>query len=374
MQLVQLKSTDLLAGLEKSAGRLGLEIQQAATFRQAFRAHDRDAMEALLDSRFQQYIVTAGILKLEKLQILDADFNTVAASGNGIDLPADRLQCPSLVRAGQARSGSARLQPLSRLCTLGDSALFSVLVPIGLHPDGYVQVVTDPRHDLARLEDALGMPLRLTSAGGVTTYQSTHWSAHGTDVDSLDIDYPLLSAAGVTVLNATLRADQKDFFAKLRRTRDRIMLMVALATILTMLLTRLLTDRLIVQPLQTLCNQLRQRGRNLLENNGRSSGHVISECAELKELCGVLEDISLTDPLTGLPNRAQFERRLDAMLHGDGADNRAHAVCYLDLDNFKIVNDGCGHLAGDRLLRGQETWPQPYALLSPGRQRAVAAA
>lgn len=53
------------------------------------------------------------------------------------------------------------------------------------------------------------------------------------------------------------------------------------------------------------------------------------------------------DPLTGLPNRALFQRHLDGAL----SDRREHtAVLFVDLDDFKIVNDSLGHGAGDRLL------------------------
>ncbi|MEM1247257.1 MAG: EAL domain-containing protein [Acidobacteriota bacterium] len=54
------------------------------------------------------------------------------------------------------------------------------------------------------------------------------------------------------------------------------------------------------------------------------------------------------DPVTGLPNRQQFE----ADLRETVADGRGgHALCILDLDQFKVINDTCGHLAGDELLR-----------------------
>jgi diguanylate cyclase (GGDEF)-like protein/PAS domain S-box-containing protein len=52
------------------------------------------------------------------------------------------------------------------------------------------------------------------------------------------------------------------------------------------------------------------------------------------------------DPLTGLPDRRLFQRRLDRALQQDGP----LAVCFIDIDGFKAVNDRFGHLAGDRVL------------------------
>ncbi len=57
------------------------------------------------------------------------------------------------------------------------------------------------------------------------------------------------------------------------------------------------------------------------------------------------------DALTGLCNRRQFEIALDQALEDAAAEGREHALCYLDLDQFKVVNDTCGHGAGDELLR-----------------------
>ena len=57
------------------------------------------------------------------------------------------------------------------------------------------------------------------------------------------------------------------------------------------------------------------------------------------------------DALTGLVNRREFECRVDAALAAVRADSTSYSVLYLDLDQFKIVNDSCGHAAGDQLLR-----------------------
>jgi len=57
------------------------------------------------------------------------------------------------------------------------------------------------------------------------------------------------------------------------------------------------------------------------------------------------------DALTGLANRHEFENRVEHALHTAKVDNYAHILIYLDLDQFKIINDTCGHHAGDELLR-----------------------
>lgn len=57
------------------------------------------------------------------------------------------------------------------------------------------------------------------------------------------------------------------------------------------------------------------------------------------------------DPLSGLINRRGFERHLLQAMETNQSEQAEHAFCYLDLDQFKIVNDTCGHIAGDELLR-----------------------
>lgn len=57
------------------------------------------------------------------------------------------------------------------------------------------------------------------------------------------------------------------------------------------------------------------------------------------------------DELTGLFNRREFERRAEELLENCVGFGYKHALCYIDLDQFKVVNDTCGHAAGDELLR-----------------------
>jgi diguanylate cyclase (GGDEF)-like protein len=71
--------------------------------------------------------------------------------------------------------------------------------------------------------------------------------------------------------------------------------------------------------------------------------------ASLRATHGVLRDQASTDTLTGLPNRRAFTEMLESML-ADAATSQV-GVLFIDLDDFKIVNDSLGHAAGDELLR-----------------------
>jgi diguanylate cyclase (GGDEF)-like protein/PAS domain S-box-containing protein len=77
---------------------------------------------------------------------------------------------------------------------------------------------------------------------------------------------------------------------------------------------------------------------------------VFHDVSESRELNRRLSYHASHDILTGLVNRAEFESRLERALKSAKAREASYALCYLDLDQFKIVNDSCGHSAGDALL------------------------
>ncbi|MDZ8089321.1 MAG: EAL domain-containing protein [Nostoc sp. DedQUE12b] len=78
---------------------------------------------------------------------------------------------------------------------------------------------------------------------------------------------------------------------------------------------------------------------------------VFHDVTQNRQLSRQLSWQASHDALTGLVNRQEFERRVEQALRLAKLDYQVYALCYLDLDRFKIVNDTCGHLAGDELLR-----------------------
>lgn len=72
---------------------------------------------------------------------------------------------------------------------------------------------------------------------------------------------------------------------------------------------------------------------------------------EIKERTKELQYLAVHDSITGLYNRYEFEKRLSFALKYSSSASGQNVMCYVDLDQFKIVNDTSGHLAGDELLK-----------------------
>ena len=92
-----------------------------------------------------------------------------------------------------------------------------------------------------------------------------------------------------------------------------------------------------------------------------SMNRVNLEAGDL--VIGVLRDVTarrqamdelawqaVSDPLTGLANRREFNRMLELLVEDAKSNGNAHALLYMDLDQFKVINDTCGHMVGDDLL------------------------
>ncbi|MFT5283214.1 MAG: diguanylate cyclase (GGDEF)-like protein/PAS domain S-box-containing protein, partial [Yoonia sp.] len=97
---------------------------------------------------------------------------------------------------------------------------------------------------------------------------------------------------------------------------------------------------------------------------GCVSAHIVkSDDGNVLSIEGIIRDISVQksaqdklsyqaahDSLTGLINRQEFESRVSRLLANKMRGDDCHAMCFMDLDQFKVVNDTCGHVAGDELL------------------------
>ncbi|MFH1495865.1 MAG: EAL domain-containing protein [Pseudomonadota bacterium] len=102
------------------------------------------------------------------------------------------------------------------------------------------------------------------------------------------------------------------------------------------------SEALVEDRLSPICNR-----------NGDIMGAVIvfHDVTEAREMARHISWQATHDSLTGLVNRREFERMLQELIDNAEVDGKHHSVLFMDLDQFKVVNDTCGHMAGDELLR-----------------------
>ncbi|MCL1477184.1 MULTISPECIES: EAL domain-containing protein [unclassified Marinobacter] len=140
---------------------------------------------------------------------------------------------------------------------------------------------------------------------------------------------------------------------------------IVLGTIMLLIFALLISmNVLMVRPLKQLMGAVREIGRgNLAPKIALSTNDELGKLAlSFQEMAGNLEKsrvkverLAYHDSLTGLPNRFQAHQTLRRMISFARRESRRMAVLFLDLDNFKRVNDTLGHQVGDQLLMEMAT-------------------
>ncbi len=97
------------------------------------------------------------------------------------------------------------------------------------------------------------------------------------------------------------------------------------------------------------CHNIRKQVA--LMNREHAAVLTIQDTTSARRMEKELQYAATHDALTGLMNRAEFEKQLYRIWEEARTGGRTHCLCMLDLDRFKIINDTSGHLAGDALLR-----------------------
>ena len=87
------------------------------------------------------------------------------------------------------------------------------------------------------------------------------------------------------------------------------------------------------------------------EGNFTGAALIVRDVSRERNLLREMAFQATHDPLTRLINRRQFERELSAVVEDALTSENRHALMYIDLDQFKAINDSCGHIAGDQLLK-----------------------
>jgi len=318
-QLAYLETEDLIDKLKANSLDLAFAIEKNSNFKHDFKYRYRDDLTQMLDNQFYQYFVTAGVIKLLKLYILDTNFTLISTSTEGIATDTDgELICPKLSQLAVERHGSEQLQTLSSKCLYKNHPVFAMIVPFGgLNPKGYIQIVTDLAYNLRKVDRALAMPIQMHLLDGQTIYQSENWQPTNSD-DFLDLMLPVKGDDGKVILNILLKSDMTDFNHEIKEHRNWVMALAFTSTALTVFIILLLLQRSTIPP--------------------------------LARIHDVLEKIHLHSHSNGSSNRLLFEQLLEQIIQLRKKHRTSFSVMLLDLNDFKKINSKYGETIGDNLL------------------------
>ena len=321
-QLASLEASDLIQKLRSDSLDLALAIESEKDFLRDFKYGHIEDLTQQLDNQFYQYFVTAGVIKLLKLYLLDNDYTLISTSTEGVETDTDSgLICSQLTQSALSRLGPERLQTLSRICTYDNHPVFAVIVPFGgLNPKGYIQVIADLAYNLRKVERSLEMPIQMNLINGDTIYQSEDWHIAEQNQNYLDVNLLIRDDDARPVLSILLKTDMTGFNREIKQHRNWTMALAIITTALTIFIVLLILQRLTIPPLARIHN--------------------------------VLEKIHLHSHSQADSNNSRllFEQLLEQIICLRQRYKTSFTVMILDLSRFNDVNRKFGEPVGDRLL------------------------
>lgn len=191
-RIIEVSSGQAIERLAAQGKEMGDSTQKTDEFRTAVREIDtpenKDIVISMLNDQFAQRYVTSGILNLHKLRIFDLDFRLIAESSTGITGLEGELH-ENILKFAKPRQGGDRLKSLNALWVSSKGPMFSILVPVGgMRLLGYLEVVTDPMHNLRDVAKMLRAPITIANASGEENFRSENWPK-ALDKDKLVVDY-----------------------------------------------------------------------------------------------------------------------------------------------------------------------------------------
>ncbi len=222
--LLSIKTTDLINELIDHQKQLGFRLQAEDEFKSAYQSRKTADLVFWLDQEFNRYFVTIGLLKLEKIIVFDESLNRLATSERGISLSnAGMLPCSALIESVKHLAIAKRLKPRSEVCLFDGKPLLSTLVSIGsLRPKGYIQIISDPAHILAKVQYELGTQIQITSPDGMVLHQSDEWHVYTHEKDDFLFSHTLPTSTGSPALKIYGVADVHNFNKQLTATRNKV--------------------------------------------------------------------------------------------------------------------------------------------------------
>jgi len=274
-------------------------------------------------SQFHQYFVTAGIIRLSRLPFYDENFQyiTHTVGENQEQDHYGQQVCGELDVRVMARTGTDRLKLVSELCRINGLPQFGVVVPVGgLRVTGYVEVLSDPAYNFLAIGENIGMPLDMSLPGGSEVYRSENWPEGEAESNGILTSHMVNTSRGGDVLSVSIVHDVKQFQVNLEKTRNTVLALAFVTTLLLALIMFSILKKSALDPLMRLGERLRRihkddavLGRTIVVQGNseiRELANGFNEMTqELKELYDEIRKANL-DLKTEIGDRIRVEEEL----------------------------------------------------------------
>jgi diguanylate cyclase (GGDEF)-like protein len=199
-----------------------------------------------------------------------------------------------------------------------------------------------------RIASELGGDFNLSfNTGSLIPRQTTELGIQQHSTEDKSLHFTLLTP----LYQVDLSVPRATLLLQLKSSLPKIILLVLVLTFLSFSILWILIRREVITPINKLVERVRESHRH--GHVTLEPMHTNDEVAELNNaylaLLSDVDHLASYDALTGLANRRTFQQVLERQIHNAG--EHPAALLYIDLDNFKRVNDYYGHATGDRLLQ-----------------------
>ena len=256
--VVRLRVEQALANMVVYSRNFAQTIQYDKNIGAMLIEEKNDALERFIADSFNLYLTSSGIIKIVRVVVHDINFQTLVMVNKGNN-QSSQTSCPNLIADASRRQGAQRLRISSQLCLNGGRPYMHVLLPIGgLHPKGYLEVVSDPVMSLAIVEKELGLPVTIRLANGYIAFQSKEWPRNQHEMldNSVVAEHQVVSDTGKAALKVMVLRDIEEYSSNLDSARWGMLLMIVLVTCVMGMIIWFFIKRSTVRPLLQLNEKL----------------------------------------------------------------------------------------------------------------------
>lgn len=312
--MIKVSASEALKDLNQVSQDLGLALQSTQEFNRSLNDNNEKALVALLNNQFHQYFVTAGVINLKQIVLLDKNMSFLVESSEGAVFFGRKglIGCSRMIDKARVRTGIQRRKIYNDLCLYENKPINIVIVPVGgLRLKAYMMVITDPSHNLAALEANLDLPIKLSLITDETVFQSSVWPVN--EDKAIISSYPLTTLSGIHVMSVLTAQNITGLTNSLQQARIEVLLITGLVIILFISISVYVLRRCMLTPLNKLTFKLRNFNAN-----------KVSAPEEI-ELEGAKEIYELSDGFNFMANE-QFKAQESDQQKSQFLANMSHEI------------------------------------------------